>query len=79
MIFNREQWWWRGQRNALAEYLFYVLFLPCTYTQQVDSWCLRMLKEGIRLSGTGVIGSCEPLSLCWELNPGLLQGQQVLF
>lgn len=47
-------------------------YMQHTYMQHMDSWCLQKLKEGIRLSGTGVLGSWEPLSLCWELNLGLL-------
>lgn len=52
-------------------FVFCVL-LACTYMQHMDSRCLQKLKEGIRLSGNGVLGSCEPLSLCRELNLGPL-------
>ena len=40
---------------------------------------LQKPKEGLRFSKTGVADSCELPCGCWELNPGPLQEQQVLF
>lgn len=34
---------------------------------------------GIGCPGTGIIGGCEALCGCWELNPNPLGGQLVLF
>lgn len=35
-------------------------------------------EEGVRSSGPGVTEGCEQACVCWELNPGPLQGQPVL-
>lgn len=36
------------------------------------------LGSGIRSHGTEITDNCEVLCGCYELNPGLLQGQQML-
>lgn len=33
----------------------------------------RVQKEGVQSLGPGVVGSCEPIHVCQELNPGPLQ------
>lgn len=33
----------------------------CMSVYHMYDWCLRRAEEGILSSGTGVIGSCEPL------------------
>lgn len=38
----------------------------------------KMLEKGIRSPGNEVIDGCKPPYRCGELNPGLLQEQQVL-
>jgi hypothetical protein len=35
-------------------------------------------EEGTRSPGSGVTEGCELLCVCWEPNPGSLQGQPVL-
>lgn len=40
--------------------------------------CLWMSEKGIVSPETSVAGHCEIPGVCWELNPGLLQGQPVL-
>lgn len=40
--------------------------------------CPCKSEEGIGCHGTVVMRVCESLSMCWELNPGPFQEQQVL-
>lgn len=49
-----------------------------TYVHHMCTWGLRSPEEGIWLSATGVLDSCEPPCECWEVNPGRGQEQQVL-
>jgi hypothetical protein len=48
-------------------------------------WCTCLLvficgdPRKVLSLGTGVSDKCEPLWGCWQLNPGLLEGQPVLW
>lgn len=45
----------------------------------VNEPCMSLMSvETRKLSGTGVIWSCEPTGECWELNQNRLEGQLVL-
>jgi hypothetical protein len=60
-------------------YFYCVNVLPvCLSVCYVHTWSLWRSEEGIRYSGTGIIGSCGPLCECWEWNPGPLQEELVL-
>lgn len=58
-------------------YLVSMSVLPiCLYVYHMADWC-PWRSEGVGPPGTGVMGGCEPLCGCWELNPSPLQEQQV--
>ena len=42
-------------------------------------WVPVEARRGPTSPWTGVTGGCEPLCGCWELNPGPLEEQLVLF
>lgn len=48
------------------------------YVHRVHAWCLGKSKEDGRSSGTIAMDDCEPAWDFCELNPSLLQAQQVL-
>ena len=55
-------------------------YFACTYVCEPHI-CLvpAKVKIGYWIPGTGVMDGCElPPCVCWELNPGPLQGQRVL-
>lgn len=57
--------------------LFYVCFSAYIFVHQVCPWCLRRL-EGIRFTVSQVTNGYELPQECWEINPCLLQEQQVI-
>lgn len=56
------------------------MYVYCMYfpTVCLCAWCSRRPEKSNGFLGTGAIDSCEPLSGCWESNPGPLQEQSVL-
>lgn len=47
------------------------------YAYYVHVWCPWKVEEDMGSTGTRLTDGCEPLSGCWELNPGPLQEVQV--
>lgn len=48
------------------------------YVYPVYTWFLRRLEEGVRFFEAEVTDSCKLPYVCWELNAGPLQEQQLL-
>lgn len=50
----------------------------CVYMYHTWTWSPRWSEKAVIFPGTGVIQGCVLLRGCWELNPCLLQEQQLL-
>lgn len=55
-----------------------LVFCSIVFVHHLHAWCLQRPEVGVRSSGSGVTGGCEPSRGCWELNPGPLKKQQGL-
>lgn len=55
------------------------VFPACIYVHRAHAWCQWSSEEDGGFPGPRDIYGCGPLCGCWELNPGPLQDQQVLF
>lgn len=51
---------------------FILIYMYKCLAGSVCAWCLWRIKEGVIATGTGVMGSCEPIWGFWELILGPL-------
>lgn len=70
-------------RNLAVKILFFVLLyvhgcFACTCVCVCMPAAIGGQKKRLESLELGVTDGCEPPWGCWELNPGSLQGQQVL-